>query len=1108
MAANDIENEKTRQAIIEQRLRVRSAAARSGDSIPRRSAQEPAPLSAAQKRLWILQQLEPQSPVFNRPLAIRLTGELVPSVLAQSISEIVRRHDALRTIFPSRAGEPVQIVLPAWNFDLEIEDLRYLDKAMRQAEAKRIAAAQAQQVFVLAEGPLLRAALLRLDEQEHILLLLMHHIVFDGWSETVLLQELAVLYDAFNSGKTTPLPELPIQYTDFAAWQQERLGAEAFKKQLRYWERQLDGMPPALNLPTDYRRQKGLNYEGERLIFTLPPLVAEQVKELSRRERVTLFMTLLAVFQILLSRYARQDEVVVGVPIAGRTHAETEELIGCFMNVLVMRTNLSGNPTFRESLFRVKDVALQAYAHQEVPFEKVVEVLRPERDLQRWPLFQVMFQLRNLPKVQLTTAENLRIEPFPFDPGMIGGLDLSLEIQDLPEGFRCAFRYACELQTSTVERMAEQYRILLETVAADADRPLDSLSLLTDQERHRLLIEWNDTGREYPQDKCLHQLFEAQVERTPDAVAVAFRERQLTYRELNARANQLAHYLRKLGVGPEVLVGLCMERSVEMIVGLLGILKAGGAYVPLDPSYPPEQLAFILEDTRAPVALTQPALLSEIPSHGAVVVCLDAEGGGVANEGTENPPSRLTLDNLAYVIYTSGSTGRPKGVMVCHRGVCNYLHWRRDYFPLTEADRLLQKASVSFDDSVWEIFEPLMVGARLVLALPGGHRDAAYLVRVIAEQEITAISFVPSMLQLFLEEQGIEKCQRLRRVTTGAEVLPVELQERFFARMAADLYNGYGPTEATIAATFWACKRGDHPRTVPIGRPIANTRIYLLDSKLQPVPIGVPGELHIGGAGVARGYLNRDDLTAARFIADPFSDKKGARLYKTGDMARYLPDGNIEFLGRIDDQVKIRGYRIELGEIEAVLARHPAIQSSSVVLREDTPGDKRMAAYLVARPQASVDVIDVRKYLKQKLPEHMIPAAFVLIHELPLTLSGKVDRKALPVPDPGRRDQGKNYREPRTPAEEKIAAIWAELLRLDKVGIDENFFNLGGHSLLGTKVVARLQELFHIEISLRQLFEFPTIAELADVIVENQRKWRGDEDAEKLLDEVESLSDE
>jgi amino acid adenylation domain-containing protein len=1104
-----MQNETGRQALIEQHLRARSTAAQIAGRIPRRATQGPAPLSAAQKRLWILQQLEPDNPVFNRPLALRLTGELDPSVLTHSISEIVRRHEALRTVFPAQGGDPVQIVLPPRKLTLEIIDLQHLDEAAREGEAKRIAAAQAQKIFVLAEGPLIRTLLLRLAKQKHVLLLLMHHIVFDGWSETVLLRELGVLYDAFTSGKATPLPEVPIHYADFAVWQQERLGEETFKKQLRYWERQLDGMPPALTLPTDYPRQKTLNYRGDRRTFVLSPVVAEQLKELSRRERVTLFMTLFATFQILLGRYARQDDVVVGVPIAGRTHAETEGLIGCFMNVLVMRTDLSGEPTFRELLGRVRDVALQSYAHQEVPFEKVVEVLRPERDLHRWPLFQVMFHLRNLPRVNLVTAGNVHIEPFPFDPGMIGGLDLSLEMQDLPDGLHCTFRYAIEFQTGTIERMAEQFRILLETVVADPDRSIANLSLLNDRERHQFLIEWNDTKREYLQDKCVHQLFEEQVERTPDAVALVFQDQQLTYGELNIRGNQLAHYLRKLGVGPDALVAICVERSVEMIVGLLGILKAGGAYVPLDPSYPRDQLAFMLEDTQVPVLLTQQSLSRDLPQHGALVVCLDAERDRVlANESKENPVTCVTPDNLAYVIYTSGSTGRPKGVMACHRGVCNYLHWRHDYFPLTEADRLLQKASLSFDDSVWEFFEPLTVGARLIMALPGGYRDSAYLVRVIAEQKITAVSFVPSMLQVFLQEEGVERCNGLRRVTIGGEALSVELQERYFARLGAELYNGYGPTEATIAAIFWACKRGDPRRVVPIGRPIANAQIYLLDSHLQPVPIGIPGELHIGGVGLARGYLNRPDLTAERFIPDPFSAKAGARLYKTGDLARYLPDGNIEFLGRMDDQVKIRGYRIELGEIEAMLGQYPAVESSLVVVREDTPGDRRLVAYLVARPEASFNAMEARKYLKQKLPEYMIPSAFVLLNELPLTPNGKVDRKAVPIPDKRQRDQGRMYREPRTPAEKQIERIWADVLRLDKVSIDDNFFDLGGHSLLATQVVTRLKMLFPNEIALRQLFEFPTIAELAAVIIDSQRRRLGDEELAKLLDEVESLSDE
>jgi amino acid adenylation domain-containing protein len=595
---------------------------------------------------------------------------------------------------------------------------------------------------------------------------------------------------------------------------------------------------------------------------------------------------------------------------------------------------------------------------------------------------------------------------------------------------------------------------------------------------------WNDIAADYPKDACIHQMFEVQVERTPDAVAVAFEKQQLTYRQLNQRANQLAHHLRSLGVGPEVLVGICLERSIEMVVGLLGILKAGGAYVPLDPAYPIERLAFILEDTQAPVMLTQEQLVESLPAHGAQVVCLDSDWEVIAQNSQENPVGGATTDNLVYVIYTSGSTGQPKGVMISHRGICNQLCWRQTAFSLTETDRVLQTISFSFDPSVWQIFWPLSFGAQLIIARPGGHQDSAYLVKLIAQQQITVIALVPSMLRLFLEEKGIETCKCLRHVTCGGEDLPVELIERFFARLNLDnvLHNCYGPTEASIDATFWTCKRGTNQPIAPIGRPIANTRIYILDSDLQPVPVGEPGELHIGSIGLARGYLNRPELTAEKFIPNPFSDESGARLYKTGDLARYLPDGNIEFLGRIDHQVKIRGFRIELEEIEAALSQHPAVRQSVVMAREDVPGDKRLVAYVVASQEPVLANSELRRFLKEKLPDYMVPSAFVILEGLPLTPNGKIDRMALPALDTSKNRLEEDFAPCCTPTQEVLAGIWTKVLRLERVGIHDNFFEIGGNSLLATQVISRLREAFQVELSLRSLFELPTVADLSECV--------------------------
>jgi amino acid adenylation domain-containing protein len=837
--------------------------------------------------------------------------------------------------------------------------------------------------------------------------------------------------------------------------------------------------------------------------------LSEQLKALSRRENVTLFMTLLSAFQLLLSRYSGQKEILVGIPVAGRTSPESEGLIGCFMNMLVTRTKLTGDPSFRELLSKVRETALQAFMHQDIPFEKLVEELRPERDVNRWPLFQVMFNFRNLPKRQPPQPGGLCLEVFPLERGTIGGLDLSLEIKESVAGLHCTFNYAQELfRADTIERMGGVFRTLLEAVAADVELPLSSYPLLTGEERRQVLIEWNQTRTEYPGDCCLHHLFEAQAQRTPESVAVVFESEQITYQQLNERANQLAHYLRKRGVAPETLVGICMERSLDLVVGLLGILKAGGAYLPLDPEYPKDRLAYMLNDARTTIVITHKQQVANLPPTLAWLVCLDTDLGDSSLEENQRPDSAVTAGNLAYVIYTSGSTGRPKGVMISHGSVCNYLHWRREYFPLKETDKLLQKASLSFDDSVWEIFEPLMVGATLVMARPGGHQDSAYLVELIANQKITAACFVPSLLQAFLEEPGVAGCKSLRRVTTGGEALSVELQECFSERLSADLYNGYGPTEATIGATFWTCRRNLLQHSVPIGRPISNTEIYLLDSHLNPVPVGVLGELCIAGAGLARGYLKSPELTAERFISNPFSQTPGGRLYRTGDLARYLPDGNIEFLGRLDSQVKIRGVRVEPGEVEAVVRQHPSINTAIVLVHDDQNRAKRLVAYLLVRPERSLDIRELRRFLMERLPGYMIPTAFVFLDALPLAPSGKIDRQSLPVPDWGGLELHRDFAAPSGPFEEKLTEIWAEVLGLKRVGVRDNFFELGGHSLLATRLMSRVYATFGVDLTLRSLFEKPTIEGLALVIAQRLTERTTKNDLNAALESLERLSDE
>ena len=1081
------------------------------------------PLSFAQARLWFLAQLEPDSPAYNIPAAFRLTGLLNVTALSQSLSEIVRRHEVLRTTFPSVDGQPKQVISLDTALTLPVIDLRELPPDQGLSEAQRLATEEAQESFDLATGPLFRVKLLRLEEAEYMLLVTMHHIVYDGWSHDIFLRELAALYDAFSSGKPSPLPELPIQYADFAHWQREWLQGEVLESQRDYWKQQLNGSLPILQLPTDYPRPPVQTYQGGYQSLELPKNLTKALKDLSQQERGTLFMTLLAAFQTLLYRYTRQEDMIVGTPIAGRNQVEAEGLIGFFVNTLALRTYLSGNPSFQELLGRVREVALGAYAHQDLPFEKLVEELQPERDRSRTPLFQVMFVLQNTPTSALELP-GLTVNSLNINNGT-AKFDLTLFIMETAQGLRASLEYNTDLfNAATITRMLGNFQTLLEGIVANPQQRLLDLPLLTAAEQHQLLVEWNNTTKEYPQDKCIHQLFEAQVEQAPDAVAVVFEGQQLTYRELNARANQLAHYLQVLGVGSEVLVGICVERSLEMLVGLLGILKAGGAYVPLDPMYPLERLAFMLEDASVSVLLTQARLVESLPQHHAPVVCLDGDWELIAQYGEENVSSGVMPKNLAYVIYTSGSTGKPKGVLVEHRGLLNLVFWHRRTFAVSPKDRATQLAGSAFDASVWELWPYLTAGASIYIAneqtrvLPQQLRDW------LVKNAIT-ISFLPTPLAESILSLAWPSDVALRTLLTGGD----KLHNYPSLSVPFELVNNYGPTENTVVTTSGFIPAKPRTETAPlIGRPIANTQVYLLDEKLQPVPIGVPGELYVSGDGLARGYLNRPDLTAQKFIPHPFSDNQSVsgaapeelagrdsalRLYRTGDLARYLPDGNIEFLGRLDEQVKIRGFRIELGEIEALLAQHPDLREVVVIVREDIPGNKYLAAYVVPKLEASPPPIsELRSFLKAKLPDYMVSGTFVFLEAMPLTPNGKIDRRALPVPASSRREQEDNFVAPSTPTEEILAAIWTEVLGLQQVGINDNFFELGGHSLLAARLFAQIEKKLGRNLPLANLFQAPTIKELASLFnqqdhsSEQKKSTMQLESATDLLNQSGSLS--
>jgi amino acid adenylation domain-containing protein len=1075
------------------------------------------PLSHGQQAMWFLYQMAPQSIAYNIYTTVRIGSELDLGAWHRAWLRIVERHQALRTTYTKRDGQPVQVVHLYQEVDVKVTDA----SSWSDDYLKKQILAEAECPYNLETGPVLRVHLFTRSAVEHIQLLAMHHIAGDMWSFDILLSELRVLYaaevktlppssihvvensDISNSQRDNILPLPTLSYTDYVRWQTEMLASSKGEQLSAYWQKQLAGELPLLDLPMDKPRPREQTYCGASHIIELDKELLQKLRQLSEAEETSLYRILLAAFFVLLYRYTGQEDILVGSPMAGRSARKPfKEIVGYFTDPVVCRANLSGNPTFQEFLDQVHRTVFGALRHQDYPFPLLVKQLAPQRDTSRSPLFQVLFTWQKhrwydkAQKSPLSQGKKLLVmEPYPIEGLQRGAaFDLDLAVVEAGSSLQFCWQYNTDLfDASTVHRMAGSYQTLLEGILTNPEDRVSALPLLTQAERHQLLVEWNDTKVEYPFDKCIHQLFEEQVELTPDAEAVLFEDKQLTYRELNQRANCLAHHLRTLGVGPEVLVGICVERSLEMVVGLLGILKAGGAYVPLDPSYPSERLAFMLEDSSVSVLLTQASLVEALPKHQARVLCLDTDALSFAMQTKSNPISGVMPKNLAYVIYTSGSTGKPKGAMNTHRAICNRLLWMQDTYQLTEADRVLQKTPFSFDVSVWEFFWPLLTGARLVIAKQDGHRDPGYLVKAIVQQQITTLHFVPSMLQIFLEEQGLESCSCLRRVICSGEALPKELVERFFVRLECELHNLYGPTEAAIDVTFWQCKRDSNLKTVPIGRPIANTQLYILDRYLQPVPVGVAGELYIGGDGVARGYLNRPELTNEKFI----SHHAQMRLYKTGDKARYLPDGNIEYLGRFDNQVKIRGFRIELGEIEAAIAQHTAVRETVVIAREDVPDQKYLAAYIVPNHSYAIASSELRGFLKQKLPDYMIPGVFVVLDALPLTPNGKVDRRALPAPE-FQPELQQSLLAPRTPIEEMLTSIWADVLRIELVGVHQNFFELGGHSLLATQVISRVRDTLAVELPLRSLFEAPTIAELASR-VELELKNGQSQEAEPLL---------
>jgi amino acid adenylation domain-containing protein len=937
----------------EQRARLEKRLARAKErtvdssSIPRCDRRQPIPLSFAQQRLWFLDQLVPANPFYNISTALHINAVLNVPVLRATLNEIVRRHEALRTTFEAVDGQPVQVIAPVLYLELPITDLRGIPEALRDAEALRLASEEANRPFDLRTGPLIRASLLQVGVADFIFLLTIHHIVSDGWSMGIFSQELIDIYCAFGTGRPSPLPELLIQYADFAVWQRRWFQGEVLQRQLEYWRRRLADVPQ-LRLALDRPRPSTSSYRGDYYRVHIPLPLTQGLKELSRRQGCTLFMTLMAGFKALLARYTEQDDIVVGAPIANRNHREIEGLIGFFVNSLVFRTKLSGDPTFTEIIGRVKEVAQGAYSHQDLPFETLVDAIQQGRDLSKNPLFQVTFQLVNTPGLapqetkgnvtllnvkHTTSIFDMAFSLFEFSGGLIGGIEYNTDCFD----------------GETIVRFARNYQSLLESAVNDPGQRLSELTIMPESERHRQLVAWNATDAAYPLDRCLHELFEDQVERTPEAVAVVSGDGLLSYGDLNDRSNRLAHFLRRHGVGPDTPVVVAMHRSRELVVALLGVLKAGGAYVPLDPNYPRSRLELMLDETQAPVLLTQESVRDRLTGRTEEVVCVDSRWREIEAESQSNPAAGSRPEDLAYIMFTSGSTGRPKGAMIPHLAICNHMHWMLSTFPLTGEDRVLQRTPICFDASVWEFWAPLLAGARLVLADPSVGFDGAELSRALSRHGITTLQLVPTLLWLLLDEPASSPCPSLRRVFCGGEVLTPAAVERFVARFGdgVELCNLYGPTEATIDATSWRLTHGRPNQTIPIGRPISNTKVYVLDSRMAPYPIGVPGELYIGGVGLARGYLHRPDLTAQSFVPDPFSGGPEGRLYRSGDLVRYRPEGDLEFLGRRDDQVKVHGVRIELAEVESAVRQVPGVREAAVAAREDRAEGSRLVAYVI-----------------------------------------------------------------------------------------------------------------------------------------------------------------
>ncbi len=1070
------------------------------------------PVSFAQQRLWFLDQLAPGSAHYNIPTVLRLKGELNLEALERSVREIVRRHESLRTTFAEKKGAPVQVIHDDMDVQLNVTDLSTLSIDEATTKAREIAETEAATPFDLAKGPLFRGMIIKLADQDYLTLFTLHHTISDGWSMGILVREVAALYPAFLNEEPSPLPELTIQYADYAVWQRNWLQGEVLEKQLSFWKELIGENPPVLELPTDFKRPAMQTFNGRTLHSVLSPELTKQLLQFSQKENATLFMSLLAAFQTLLHRYSGQNKILTGSPIANRTLAETEPLIGFFVNTLVLPADFSDIADFKSLLKQIRHTTLAAYAHQDLPFEQLVEAVQPERDMSHSPLFQAAFILQNM-GVDKLELPGLTLEPFEAE-NTVSKYDLTLNAAETEQGIECYFEYNTDLfAEATIQRMMQHFENLIKQILNDSKQKLAQIDFLTDDEKANLFERWNQTQHNLPKPHTVPAVFEALAQNQGTQIAAQFASQTLSYAVLNDKANQLAHHLLEMGLKPDQIVGISLPRSLDVPVAILAILKAGGAFLSIDPAYPQERIRYMMEDSGLRFLITLDSLTETLPIGEISTICIDRDAAVISGQSTNDPQISVYPENLAYVIYTSGSTGKPKGTMLAHKGLVNLARTQQKAFTINEHSRILQFASLSFDASVWETVMALLNGATLVLADQETLTSGQGLAETLEQQKITTVTLPPSVLAVMPETE----LPNLKTIVTAGEKCTTDLVQRWGIKR--QFVNAYGPTETTVCASMYETSAEDIFEP-PIGKPVDNFQLYILDANGIPAAQGVPGELCIAGMGLARGYLNRPELTAEKFVPNPFSQTPGERLYRSGDLARWKADGNVEFLGRLDHQVKVRGFRIELGEIEATLTAMNGIRDAVVLAREDQPGDPRLVAYYISEDARDIDTNVFRSDLRKQLPEYMIPLIFLRLDEFPLTNSGKVDRKALPAPELSRETLKTEYVAPRNETEEQLAQIVSELLHIEKAGVHDNFFDLGGHSLLATRLISQIREDFSIELPLRKLFEAPTIAGIAEALIspearhidENAPKLeayeRGDEDIESLLDEIDGLSDD